>query len=81
MQPLRGALADGGARALWAAFRDADIPVAVETTVGAAVDAALGQAGGGTVVICGSLFVAAEAREHVLGVMYDPPLGIAKVAV
>jgi len=64
-----------------AAFRDADIPVAVETTVGAAVDAALGQAGGGTVVICGSLFVAAEAREHVLGVMYDPPLGIAKVAV
>ena len=30
--------------------------------------------GGGAVVVCGSLFVAAEAREHVLGVVYDPPL-------
>jgi dihydrofolate synthase/folylpolyglutamate synthase len=61
-----------------AAFRDAGVPVAIETTVGAAVDAALAQAGGGTVVVCGSLFVAAEAREHVLGIMYDPPLAEAK---
>jgi len=47
----------------------------VEEPVGAAVDAALAQAGPGeAVVVCGSLFVAAEAREHVLGVAYDPPL-------
>ena len=61
-----------------AAFRDAGVPVAIEATVGAAVDAALAQAGGGAVVVCGSLFVAAEAREHVLGVMYDPPLAAVK---
>jgi dihydrofolate synthase/folylpolyglutamate synthase len=54
------------------AFRDASIPVAIETPVGAAVEAAIARAGGGAVVVCGSLFVAAEAREHVLGVMYDP---------
>jgi dihydrofolate synthase/folylpolyglutamate synthase len=59
-------------------FREAGVPVAIETTVGAAVDAALAQSSGGAVVICGSLFVAAEAREHVLGVMYDPPLTEAK---
>jgi len=60
------------------AFRDAGVPVAIETSVGAAVDAALAQAGGGPVVVCGSLFVAAEAREHVLGIMYDPPLAETK---
>jgi dihydrofolate synthase/folylpolyglutamate synthase len=57
-----------------AAFREAGVPVAVESSVGAAVDAALAQAMGVAVVVCGSLFVAAEAREHVLGIMYDPPL-------
>ncbi len=60
------------------AFRESGVPVAIETTVGAAVDAAMAQAGGGAIVICGSLFVAAEAREHVLGIMYDPPLAEAK---
>ena len=44
--------------------------------VGAAIDAAHAQAAGGAVVICGSLFVAAEAREHVLGIEYDPPADI-----
>ena len=48
------------------------LPFAVEEPVGAAIDAA--QAQGGAVVATGSLFVAAEAREHVLGVAYDPPL-------
>jgi folylpolyglutamate synthase/dihydropteroate synthase len=60
------------------AFSERDVPVAVEGAVGAAVDAALAQAMGGAVVVCGSLFVAAEAREHVLGVMYDPPLAESK---
>ncbi len=55
-------------------FADREVPVAVEEPVGAAVDAAIASASGGPVVICGSLFVAAEAREHVLGVAYDPPL-------
>jgi dihydrofolate synthase/folylpolyglutamate synthase len=62
------------ARAVAQAFSERELPVAVEEPVGAAVDAALAQAAGAAVVICGSLFVAAEAREHVLGVAYDPPL-------
>jgi dihydrofolate synthase/folylpolyglutamate synthase len=62
-------------RAVARAFADQGLPVAVEEPAGAAVDAALAQAEpGGTVVVCGSLFVAAEAREHILGVAYDPSL-------
>ncbi len=64
-----------GAREIANAFAERDVPVAVEEPAGAAVDAALAQAGAAeAVVVCGSLFVAAEAREHVLGVAYDPPL-------
>lgn len=66
------------AREIADAFREADLPVAIETNVAAAIDAAIAQAGTGAVVVCGSLFVAAEAREHVLGVMYDPPLAETK---
>jgi dihydrofolate synthase/folylpolyglutamate synthase len=62
------------AREIADAFAEREVPVAVEEPAGAAVDAALAQAEGDTVVVCGSLFVAAEAREHVLGVAYDPPL-------
>ncbi len=63
--------------ALAAAFAEQEAPVAVEEPVGAALDAALAQAEpGGAVVACGSLFVAAEAREHILGVAYDPPLDV-----
>ena len=54
------------------AFAALELPVAKVEPVGAALDAA--QAQGGPVLACGSLFVAAEAREHVLGVAYDPPL-------
>jgi dihydrofolate synthase/folylpolyglutamate synthase len=62
-------------RALARAFAERELPVAVEEPVSAALEAALAQAGAdGCVVACGSLFVAAEAREHVLGVAYDPPL-------
>ncbi len=57
------------------AFAGRGVPVAVEEPVGAALDEALAGAGAGdAVVVCGSLFVAAEAREHLLGVAYDPPL-------
>ena len=60
------------------AFAERDVPVAMTEPVGAAMEAALTQAdSGGTVVVCGSLFVAAEAREHLLGIAYDPPLDIA----
>ncbi len=62
------------ARAIAQAFADREVPIAIEEPVGAAIDAAIAQAGSMPVVICGSLFVAAEAREHVLGVAYDPPL-------
>ncbi len=56
-------------------FAEQEVPVAVEEPVGAAVDAALAQGGpADAVVVCGSLFVAAEAREHVLGITYDPSL-------
>ncbi|MBI4570370.1 MAG: bifunctional folylpolyglutamate synthase/dihydrofolate synthase [Chloroflexi bacterium] len=66
-------------RELARAFAGRGVPVAVEEPAGAALDAALSQAGeGGCVVVCGSLFVAAEAREHVLGVAYDPPLAPAR---
>ncbi len=53
-------------------FAARELPATACEPVGAAVDAA--QAQGGAVLVCGSLFVAAEAREHVLGVAYDPPV-------
>ena len=56
------------------AFAARDVPIAVEEPVGAALDAALMHVEpGSAVVAAGSLFVAAEAREHLLGVAYDPP--------
>ncbi len=55
-----------------AAFDGFGLPIAAQEPVSAALDAA--HASAGAVVVCGSLFVAAEAREHVLGVAYDPPL-------
>jgi dihydrofolate synthase/folylpolyglutamate synthase len=56
-------------------FADFGVPVAVEDSVAGAVEAALAMTdAGGAIVVCGSLFVAAEAREHVLGIAYDPPL-------
>ncbi len=62
-------------REIAAAFDERDVPATAIEPVGAAMDAALIQAGdNGCVLACGSLFVAAEAREHVLGVAYDPPL-------
>jgi dihydrofolate synthase/folylpolyglutamate synthase len=64
------------AREVARACAERELPVAVEEPVGAALDAALAVAtADDTVVACGSLFVAAEVREHVLGVAYDPPLG------
>ena len=64
-------------RRVASAFAERELPVAIEEPVGAAIDAALAQAGAaGAVLICGSLFVAAEAREHLLGVAYDPPLDV-----
>ncbi|MEX2157893.1 MAG: folylpolyglutamate synthase/dihydrofolate synthase family protein [Dehalococcoidia bacterium] len=63
------------ARNLVPAFTERELPVAVEEPVGAAVDAALAIAGAdGAIVVCGSLFVAAEAKEHILGIVYDPPI-------
>jgi len=60
-------------------FAERALPVSVEEPVSAAIDAALALAGpGDAVVACGSLFVAAEAREHVLGVAYDPPVEVAR---
>lgn len=57
------------------AFAGHGVPVTAENSVGAALDVALAQAGANdAIVACGSLFVAAEAREHLLGVAYDPPL-------
>ena len=53
-------------------FAARELPATACEPVGAAMDAA--QAQGGAVLVCGSLFVAAEAREHVLGVAYDPPV-------
>jgi dihydrofolate synthase/folylpolyglutamate synthase len=63
-------------REIAAAFAEREIPAAIGEPVGAAVEAALAQFDGGAVVVCGSLFVAAEAREHVLGIAYDPPLTV-----
>ena len=61
-------------RAVADAFTEREIPVTIAEPVGAAIEAAHALAApGGAVVICGSLFVAAEAREHVLGIEYDPP--------
>ena len=57
------------------AFTEREVPAMIQEPVGVALDTALalaGSDGAGTVVACGSLFVAAEAREHVLGVAYDP---------
>jgi dihydrofolate synthase/folylpolyglutamate synthase len=63
------------ARTVVEAFGRHGVPVSVQTTVDAATDAALAQAAQGeAIVACGSLFVAAEVREHVLGVAYDPSL-------
>ena len=59
------------AREIAGAFGNLGIPVSFAEPVAAAVDAADAE-GGGAVVACGSLFVAAEARERVLGVAYDP---------
>ena len=57
------------------AFTERDVTAIVQESVGGAVDGALAAAGDGDVVVaCGSLFVAAEAREHLLGIEYDPPL-------
>jgi dihydrofolate synthase/folylpolyglutamate synthase len=69
------------AREVANAFASRDVPVSIEEPIGAAVEAALAQAGAAAVVACGSLFVAAEAREHVLGIAYDPPLTAADAAV
>ena len=64
-------------RAVADAFAEREIPVSIAEPVGAAIDAAHALAApGGAVVICGSLFVAAEAREHVLGIEYDPPADV-----
>jgi dihydrofolate synthase/folylpolyglutamate synthase len=60
------------------AFAEWEVPVVEEEPVSAALDAALAQAEpGDTVLVAGSLFVAAEAREHLLGVAHDPPLEVA----
>ena len=57
------------------AFAERELPATVQEPVGAAMDMAQAHAeAGAAIVACGSLFVAAEAREHVLGVAYDPPL-------
>jgi dihydrofolate synthase/folylpolyglutamate synthase len=69
------------ARDVMQAFAAQDVPVLVQGTVAAALDAATAQsAQGGTIVACGSLFVAAEAREHILGITYDPPLAPANAS-
>ncbi len=57
------------------AFRERQAMAAVQEPVGPGVDAALSQAGDrDAVVVCGSLVVAAEAKEHLFGIAYDPPL-------
>jgi dihydrofolate synthase/folylpolyglutamate synthase len=68
------------AREVANAFASREVPAAVEEPVGAALEAALAQ-GAGAVVACGSLFVGAEAREHVLGIAYDRPLAPDAAAV
>jgi hypothetical protein len=55
------------------AFGRHDVLSRTEPSVADAVESASADGGSGTVA-CGSLFVAAEAREHVLGVAYDPLL-------
>jgi len=51
------------------AFRTLGVPVAVEQSVAEALRAAMAQTGErGLICLVGSLFVAAEAREHLLGV-------------
>lgn len=61
------------------AFAEQELPVTIESSVAAALDAALaGSAPEDAIVASGSLFVAAEAREHLLGVAYDPPLAPAR---
>jgi dihydrofolate synthase/folylpolyglutamate synthase len=67
----RAMLAEDVARA----FAAHEVAVAIKRPVGAAMDAAAALTRAGVAVVaCGSLFVAAEAREHILGVEYDPPL-------
>jgi dihydrofolate synthase/folylpolyglutamate synthase len=59
-------------------FSEREVPLSISESVASALDTAISFAEpDGAVVVCGSLFVAAEAREHVLGVSYDPPLEIA----
>jgi dihydrofolate synthase/folylpolyglutamate synthase len=63
------------AREIVDAFTHRGVGVMVQEPASLAVDAALAEAGQ-AIVVCGSLFVAAEAREHVLGVAYDPSLDL-----
>ncbi len=64
-------------RSISDAFRAREVPVAVHEPVDTAVEAALAQAGADdAIVVCGSLVVAAEAKEHLLGIAYDPPLDV-----
>ncbi len=59
-------------------FSEREVPVSMSGSVAGGLEAAVALAEpDGTVVVCGSLFVAAEAREYVLGVSYDPPLEMA----
>jgi folylpolyglutamate synthase/dihydropteroate synthase len=47
------------------------------SSVEAAVETARVEAGpGGLVVVCGSIFVLAAARAHVLGIASDPPIAM-----
>ncbi len=61
------------AQAVAAAFSERGIPMTWEDEVTQAVESALATADPGDMIcVFGSLFVAAEAREHVLGVESDP---------
>jgi hypothetical protein len=64
------------------AFRQHDTSATAVEPVSRAMEEGLAQAGeSGTLVVCGSLFVCAEAREHILGVMHDPPILAAATGV
>ncbi|MDA1096732.1 MAG: hypothetical protein O3B84_05695, partial [Chloroflexi bacterium] len=69
----RSASPDALADALW----EAGVPVRPEPTVARALDRALQElTPGGMVLVTGSLFVVAEAREHMLGIIpeqIEPP--------
>ena len=56
-------------------FRDLGIETYVETTVGAAIDAALAMSSpADAVIVLGSVALAGEARAHILGLERDPPV-------